>query len=186
MESYHLNPNGDVLKCEADVRSCPYGGIDAHATDKNYLSKLYEDFMTNLPRADRSVKFYFLQPFERNAFTMGDCSHFAKALHKKGLPIFYLGEAKSLSLPVSQRGFAHFVNRLPDGRFIDVEGIWTEKDLLERWGVDSLGSGFVPDTVALVSDVKDMRKMGASSPVFPHIKPGQVLKKIFKNIDSFL
>lgn len=63
------------------------------------------------------------------AFTFGDCWHLARTLTTlTGYPVVafhHFDFGKDL--------WAHAANRLPDGRIVDIEGIWSEKDWIEQW-----------------------------------------------------
>lgn len=184
--NYHVNEKGCVNLCQAEPGFCPISSVDAHDSSKENVQKFYEDFMDNLTNKNKSVRFYFISGTERNAFTTGDCAHFAKCLNKNaGLPIFYLGDKETGNGNIVDKRWSHFVNKLPDGRFIDVEGIWTEKDLLKRWHVDELGSGWMPDSIN-PAESHELRKMGVASPMFPQISPSKTLTKMRKNLEPFI
>lgn len=182
MANYHINDKGDVKPCEAFAGHCPLNNYNSHTGTKEEAQKVYEDFMRNLDNPRKNVSFFFTTELERHSFTTGDCTHFAKNMQKKfGLPIFYLGDNFSKNDSVENRRWNHFVNQLPDGRFIDIEGIWTEKDLIKRWKVDELGSGWKPDSVN-PADPSDMRKMGMVSREFPQISIPKTITKIKKHL----
>lgn len=175
---YHINNKGEPGICEATI-TCPFGNFDGHYPDTDTARKSYENFMNNITQPNKSVRFdIFISSPEKHAFTKADCAHLAKTLYKSAnLPIYYLGDKVSKEGLVEDRNWSHFVNKLPDGRYIDVEGIWTEKELLKRWQVDELGSGWKPDSIN-PTEVTDYRKMGVVSQMFPHIKPTVIVKKL--------
>jgi hypothetical protein len=75
-------------------------------------------------------------PLELEAFTSGDCWLLAATAEGE-----FGWEAVAVMVPEGiDEGapWMHMVNRLPDGRLIDIEGIHTEKGLLSRWGGDHL------------------------------------------------
>lgn len=78
------------------------------------------------------------------AYTEGDCWHFAETIHRlTGLPIVSAQwDEKSMPVHIPSTGewlhptysyWAHIANRLPDGRIIDIQGIWLEEEWLEHW-----------------------------------------------------
>lgn len=65
---------------------------------------------------------------EKQAFTEGDCWELARLIAlTAGHPIV------TASSSFSHRDWYHAANRLPDGRIIDIEGIWEESYWLEIW-----------------------------------------------------
>ena len=177
--NYHINNKGEPGICEATINTCPFGNFDGHYSDTDTARKSYENFMNNITQPNKSVRFdIFVSSPEKHAFTNADCAHLAKTLYKiANLPIYYLGDKVSKDGLVEDRRWSHFVNKLPDGRYVDIEGIWTEKELLKKWQVDELGSGWKPDSIN-PTEVTDYRKMGVVSQMFPHIKPAVIVKKL--------
>lgn len=74
-----------------------------------------------------------LEPFdyseeEVSAFTEGDCWELARLIAlTAGYPIV------TASSSLSHRDWLHAANRLPDGRIVDIEGIWEEGVWLQVW-----------------------------------------------------
>lgn len=65
-------------------------------------------------------------------FTNGECGALAEAIHRRtGWPIAVI-TTSCAHLEESQ----HAVVKIPDGRYVDIEGIWTEDDLLAHWTND--------------------------------------------------
>ena len=72
--------------------------------------------------------FHFSEEVE-NAFTTGDCWHLARTVHLiAGYPIVTFQH-----FDYGQNLWAHAGNRLPDGRIVDIEGVWPEQTWLEQW-----------------------------------------------------
>ncbi len=176
--NFHVNAAGDIRPCEAQPGGCPLSTFEGHHSSESAAREAYEGFMEALTKPERSARFTFASGRERHAFTQGDCGHLAKHLEKQlALPLYYLGDAQEGSVAPSDRRWSHFVNRLPDGRFIDVEGVWTEAELLKRWQVDEVGRGWLP-TALLPTASSELRSMGLAAPSFPEQKPQQFLKKL--------
>lgn len=71
-------------------------------------------------------------PYSVTRFTQGGCQDLAVELHDRyGLEMVGLFEDGSNSIA------AHYVNRLPDGRLVDIFGTHNEDDLLEEWSDES-------------------------------------------------
>lgn len=186
MKRYHVNEKGQVNVCEAEPGFCPLSTIDGHYSTQEDTQKFYENFMERLQNKNDTVKFHFMNGSERHVFTKSDCVHFAKALNKvSGLPVYYLGDHETANKKSQDKKWAHFINKLPDGRYIDVEGIWTEKDLLKRWDIDELGSGWKPNSIHL-AELTELRKMGVESQKFPEVKPNKTITKLKKNIQPIV
>lgn len=65
---------------------------------------------------------------EKQAFTEGDCWELARLIAlTAGHPIV------TASSSFSHRDWYHAANRLPDGRILDIEGIWEESYWLQIW-----------------------------------------------------
>lgn len=65
----------------------------------------------------------------QEAFTYGDCWHLAKTINRlTGYPVV---TAQWQELQGS--GWCHAANRLPDGRILDIEGVWLEEEWLWKW-----------------------------------------------------
>lgn len=185
MPKYHINEKGETRLCSATLVLCPFGSFDSHFDTVEEGQEFYEDFAEKILDSKATTKFFFVSTQEKHAFTKADCPHLAKAFNKKfGLPICYLGDRQSSDGEIDDREWSHFVNRLPDGRYIDAEGIWTEKDLLKHWQIDELGRGWMPSSIN-DCELTDLRKMGVQSPMFPEMKPAKFVTKVKKYINSF-
>jgi len=65
---------------------------------------------------------------ERKAFTEGDCWELARQIHlTSGYTIVTVGAHEDVS------DWYHAGNRLPDGRIVDIEGIWQETAWNTYW-----------------------------------------------------
>lgn len=63
------------------------------------------------------------------AFTCGDCWHLARTMHLlAGYPVVTFNH-----FVYGPDLWAHAANLLPDGRIVDIEGIWSEKDWRKKW-----------------------------------------------------
>jgi len=72
-----------------------------------------------------TIKFHFPSQV-REAFTDGDCWVLAwEGANMYDLPIVTVSGNESFWL--------HAANLLPDGRILDIEGIWEQQDWLARW-----------------------------------------------------
>lgn len=72
-------------------------------------------------------------PDEKQAFTEGDCWELARLVAlTSGHPIV------TASSPSNHKNWYHAANRLPDGRILDIEGIWEESSWLEVWSLRML------------------------------------------------
>lgn len=61
-------------------------------------------------------------------FTTGDCHIFAKAVHSlTGWPI------ATFDYEYDPTGSIHAFNIMPDGRLIDVEGVFMPKEFISKW-----------------------------------------------------
>lgn len=93
-----------------------------------------------------STRFNFSVEAQR-AFTHGDCWHLAETIQTMtGLPLITAQWEETLTTyftraekweQVKNTYWSHVANRLPDGRIIDIDGIWLEEDWLKRWHVKS-------------------------------------------------
>lgn len=61
------------------------------------------------------------------AYTRGDCWVLAGELLRRGYPLAIA------VFSIRQEFWAHAANRLPDGRVLDVEGVWDETEWITRW-----------------------------------------------------
>lgn len=133
MASWHVNPEtGEAGRCSAAYK-CPFGGeLGGHKSTKKEAALLYESYREGLHDADKRSYFYFIADVEGEAFTSGDCGHFARDLHKStGYPVNAVGiktEGKS------DIEWQHMTVRAPDGRFLDVTGLQPESILKKSWG----------------------------------------------------
>lgn len=185
-ERFHINEKGQVRPCKAMPGYCPINNIDGHYDTQEKTQQAYENFMESLTKKNTTVKFFFIKGEEKHAFTQADCAHFAKTMNKSaGLPIIYLGDKETADGAIDDRRWSHFANRLPDGRYIDVEGIWTEKDFLKRWNIDELGSGWKPSAINN-ADITELRKMGVQSPMFTNVKPAKTLTTMRKYLEPII
>lgn len=76
---------------------------------------------------------YRTDPMEVEAFTSGDCWRLALTLRELyGFPVAFLGE-HSADKSVWGMDWYHAFVALPDGRYLDIEGISTAEELLEKW-----------------------------------------------------
>lgn len=184
MANFHVNySNGVTSECSAQVR-CPFGSINYHYGSMEDAQKAYEIFGSGMLDSSKSVSFGFTTDSERHMYTNADCAHLARELHNKtGFPIFFLGDSTDSGVPVGDRRWSHFVVRVPDGRFMDVEGVWTKDELIKRWGVDPLGQGWMPNDV-LPADKSDFRKMGVAGRMFED-KLSITSKKILNAVNDY-
>lgn len=177
MKNFHVNRKGEPGVCRARAQNCPFGSFDGHFSSEQDARIGYENFVESVVDKNKTVKFDMLvSSIERNSFTGG--IHFAKALAKdSGLPIYFLGDKR-----LGEDYWVRFVNKLPDGRFIDIEGVWTEEDLLKRWG--NRGSDLLPtDLIPIEPD--DLRRAGVQLPEFTNVNPSKSVKKIKEFIPNW-
>jgi len=61
-------------------------------------------------------------------YTNGECGALAEAISRRtGWPI------SLLEIGDEPRAAEHAVVRAPDGRYLDIQGLWTARDLLNHW-----------------------------------------------------
>lgn len=79
------------------------------------------------------------------AYTQGDCWYLAETIHdlagyplvtaqwdEEPMAVYYAATGKWWRSPGGSY-WAHAANRLPDGRILDIQGIWKEEDWLSHW-----------------------------------------------------
>lgn len=77
----------------------------------------------------KTVPFNFPEEIQE-IFTTGDCWHLATTiLRLSSFPIVTVEEETR----EGKSCWLHVANRLPDGRVLDIEGIWAENDWLANW-----------------------------------------------------
>lgn len=83
-----------------------------------------------MPSSKRPFVRFASRPGTVLRYTNGECGALAEAIHKRtGWPIHVLKE----------RGIRlHAVVKTPDGRYLDVEGLWPRDLLLRHWRATSL------------------------------------------------
>lgn len=91
-------------------------------------SSTYDEYMT-IPVSENVI--FQLPDNVQEAFTFGDCWHLAQTINRlSGYPVVTVQwEEPHRSL------WCHAANRLPDGRIVDIEGIWEEEEWLWKWQV---------------------------------------------------
>lgn len=132
MQKYHINhKEGSVSQCRAHVHDCPFSQYDDHSDSKEEARAQYEQFLTDAADPKKSVRFIFTQK-EFDAFSNGDCDHLALEFHKKkGLDPVLVGKFYN-----GQWDWDHMASKLPDGRIIDIQGIWTREDFARNWNAE--------------------------------------------------
>lgn len=155
MSKYHTNPEtGKTGDCRAKLHNCPFSMDEDHYESKEDASKGYERFMRELGDKNKSVNFHFTH-LEHDDFTNGDCGNLAAVIHKKtGYPLVYFSDGYG--------HFDHMAVELPDGRIMDVEGIWTKEDFAKAW--DRKVSEIRPTKIEDFKYVLD-KPRGKSSPL---------------------
>jgi hypothetical protein len=96
----------------------------------------YDGIMTTMIAEAPST--FVIDEYVIEAFTCGDCWRLALAMREcHGLPIaFFAGVPILKGRPFafdSKTMWCHVFNALPDGRFIDVTGISTGRDIHDEW-----------------------------------------------------
>lgn len=106
-----------------------------------------------------NVSDYGVKGFDRVDFTAGECHLLARAIHRKtGWPV----------CAFIDRGFFdhHAFVRMPDGRYLDVEGVHSERELRKRWSLPRARIGECPPDFLLsewgLEDHRPYRRRRAS------------------------
>lgn len=84
------------------------------------------------------MSFSLITDIERTAYTYGDCATLARAVHEAtGYPIVFYGGTETedgvLYDDDTYWFWVHAFNVMPDGRYIDVNGIYTAEEIREQW-----------------------------------------------------
>lgn len=170
---FHLNSiTGEPGKCRARYK-CPYGDDGGHFSDPQEARDTYEKFAAALFNKDESAPFFFTSDIEDSDFSEGDCALLTRVLHKKtGWPIFVL--TAEPEKPIDSLPWDHMVVQYPDGRFVDVAGLWREEDLVKNWGKH--------DKISLKRvELDDFSKLQVAKQVFES-SPTRTANKILKVI----
>lgn len=82
--------------------------------------------LTELMTTSVATEYFSFKPSLVEAYTTGDCWRMACEINiQSGLPIVALGPNETY--------WIHVANRLPDGRILDVLGMWEEEDFVSHW-----------------------------------------------------
>lgn len=105
------------------------------------------------------------QPMSRLelVYTTGDCWRLALALREHhGLPIaFFALPDKTGGQLTEDTLWCHAFNVLPDGRVLDITGVWSQEELLRAWGNSR-------HSIVLPTHDETMRLLGDITPTYPY------------------
>lgn len=94
-----------------------------------------------------ATRFFNFPTLVQEAFTLGDCWHLAETIHTMtGHPIITASWTETVTEhdPITDEeevwtytSWSHVAVRLPDGRILDILGIWSEQEWLDHWAEQS-------------------------------------------------
>lgn len=106
---------------------------------------------------------------EVKAFTDGDCWELARQIHLvSGYTLVTLGSEEEAS------DWYHAAVRLPDGRIVDIEGVWEEMAWLASWGERMYHNSLVCNEWELTALLADLRASEITEPWFPESAHSEV------------
>jgi len=133
MALFHVNPaTGVPGRCSAASGACPFGETAAHAFSMAGARKLWESSQNEATVQPALKKMpgivSGITDSDRSTFSRGDCYTLAYAIHQRyGLPIVRVGEQRSDGV------WSHMLNQLPNGDYLDIDGVHSEGEVWERW-----------------------------------------------------
>lgn len=155
-----------------------------HKGTKKEAALLYESYRDGLHDADKRSYFYFISDPESEAFTQGDCGHFARDLHKAtGYPVNAVGIKIAGQKEIE---WQHMTVKSPDGRFLDVTGLQPESMLKKSWESHlSLepGEEIVVQEVD-ESQIENYLGNAAGHREYPNVDTESTVKRVIKALKS--
>lgn len=117
------------------------------------------------------------------AFTCGDCWRLALAMREHhGLPVaFFAGVPILKGRPFafdSKTTWCHVFNALPDGRFIDVNGVSTGQDIHDEWDDALWLSGGERAKIVVPTEAEAALMLEEVEEMYPEVDAGFVAKHL--------